>query len=143
MPDNAIDRILKERQRSGTAAASDDANKFFSVLNADGLVENFLELQFRNGVRTCFNYSDLQWFAWDPEAHCLDLEFGGFLITIKGRGLYAGLFQGIKNRRVAWIREADSEMQDHDGNESFVEEITILPPKDFTGETENLEGAQA
>ena len=131
MSEHAIDRILKDRKSGAGEAPAEAANKFYSVLNADGLVENFLELQFRNGVRTGFSYSDLQWFSWDPEAGCIDLEFGGFLITIKGRGLYPDLFQAIKNRRVAWVREADSEMQDHDGNESFIEEITILPPKEF------------
>lgn len=138
MPDNAVDRLMKSRAQAvpGTPVPP-EAGKFFSILQADGLVENFLELQFRNGLRSCFNYSDLQWFSWDPESCCLDLEFGGFLITIKGRGLYEGLFKGVKDRRVAWIKEADSpDMQDHAGNEAFVAEITIIPPKEFAEESD-------
>jgi hypothetical protein len=139
MSENAVDRLMRSRSQGASPASAPAAEegRFFSVLMADGLVENFLELQFRNGLRSCFNYSDLQWFSWDPESGALDLEFGGFLITIKGRGLYEVLFQGIKSRRVAWIKEADSEMQDHAGNEAFVEEITIIPPKDFAEESES------
>jgi hypothetical protein len=139
MSESAVDRLMKTRpQGSATAAAAEEeGGRFFSVLRAEGLVENFLELQFRNGLRSCFNYSDLQWFSWDPESGSLDLEFGGFLITIKGRGLYEGLFKGIKDRRVAWIKEADSEMQDHAGNDAFIEEITIIPPKEFSDEPES------
>lgn len=133
MPDSAVERLLKSRAPAPSVPAAEEG-KFFSVLQADGLVENFLELQFRNGLRSCFPYSDMQWFSWDPETGYLDLEIGGFLISIKGRGLYEKLFQGIKARRVAWIKEADTEMQDHDANEAYIEEITIEPPKDFAGD---------
>ena len=126
-----IDEILKQRQQPA-AEPETKGDKFYSVLLADGLQENFLELQFRNGLQTCFSYSDLLWFSHDPEAGCIDLEFGGFLITIKGRGLRT-LFAGVKNKRVAWVKEADSELQDHEENESFVEGITITPPSDFSG----------
>lgn len=134
MPQDAIDRVLRERQPRMAEAAKEEG-KFFSVLNADGLNEHYLELQFRNGVRSCFNYSDLQWFSWDPQGF-LDLEFGGFTIIIKGRGLYEGLFHGIKNKRVAWVKESDSEMQDHDGNDAFVESIEIIPPEEFGEQAE-------
>lgn len=135
MSDSAVDRVMKGRKPAEGGAASGEADKFFSIMGGDGLAENFLELQFRNGLRTAFSYTDLQWFSWDPDAPCMDLEFGGFLITIKGRGLYPTLFQAIKNRRVAWVKEADSEMQDHDGNDAFVAEITIIAPKGFTEES--------
>lgn len=95
--------------------------------------ENFLELQFRNGLQTCFSYTDLLWFNHDPESGCIDLEFGGFLITIKGRGLRT-IFNGVKGKRVAWVKEADSNLQDHKDNDCFVEEISITPPKGFTEE---------
>lgn len=130
-----IDEILKARQAAEKPAElTPDGDKFFSILIGEGMQENFLELQFRNGLQTCFSYTDLLWFNHDPESGSLDLEFGGFLITIKGRGLRP-LFQGIKNKRVAWVREAESELQDHKDNETYVEEITITPPKGFTEET--------
>lgn len=130
MSDSAVDRLMRERPRPPAQAASQEG-KFFQVLPADGLTENFIEFRFRNGMRTCFNFGDLQWFSWDPESGHLDMEFGGYSVIIKGRGLYDSLFQGIKNRRVAWVEEASSEMQDHAGNEAFVEEISIIPPSDF------------
>lgn len=127
-----IDEILKKhRATAEPEPQAEDGDKFFSVLVGDGLEENFLELQLRNGMRTCFSYSDLMWFNLDPEAGCLDLEFGGFLVTIKGRGLAPKLFNGIKGKRVAWVKEADSpDMQDHHSNPTFIGEITITPPKD-------------
>jgi hypothetical protein len=127
-----IDEILLKRQEE-QAPSQAAADKFFSILNVEGMQENFLELQFKNGLQTCFNYNDLLWFNHDPESGCIDLEFGGFLITVKGRGLRP-VFSGIKSKRVAWIKEADTEMQDHKDNETFVEEITITPPKGFTEE---------
>lgn len=122
MAREAVDRILGEKRQ---AAGGD---KFYSVLLGEGLQEHFLEFQFRIGLRTCFSYTDLLWFNYDPEAGCVDLEFGGYLVTIKGRGLSPSLFNGIKQKRVAWIKEADSEAQDHPGNDIFIEAITISPP---------------
>ena len=131
-----IDEILKARQAAEKPAElTPDGDKFFSILIGEGMQENFLELQFRNGLQTCFSYTDLIWFNHDPESGCIDLAFGGFLVTIKGRGLQP-IFTGIKQKRVAWVKEADSEMQDHKDNDSFVEEIVITPPKDFTPEAE-------
>ena len=43
-------------------------------------------------------------------------------------------FNGVKGKRVAWVKEADSNLQDHKDNECFVEEISITPPKGFTEE---------
>ena len=129
-----IDEILKARQAAEKPAElTPDGDKFFSILIGEGMQENFLELQFRNGLQTCFSYTDLLWFNHDPESGCIDLEFGGFLITIKGRGLRT-IFNGMTGKRLAWVKEADSNLQDHKDNEFFVEEISITPPKGFTEE---------
>ena len=129
-----IDEILKQRQAVTEPPPDEpEADKFFSVLLGEGMQENFLELQFRNGLQTCFSYTDLLWFNHDPEAGCIDLEFGGFLVTVKGRGLRP-IFSGVKNKRVAWVKEADSNLQDHKENECYVEEISITPPKGFAEE---------
>lgn len=131
-----IDEILKKRQ--GAEKPADDkpqADKFFSILAGDAIQTDFLEFQFANGVQTCFNYQGLHWFNYDPEAGFLDLEFNGYRVAVKGRGLRP-LFDGVKNKRVAWVKEADTEMQDHKENESFVEELTITPPKVFEDEEE-------
>ncbi len=133
MPDN-IDDILKKRQAAQPVAETEeDGDKLYSVLIGEANQENFLELRFQNGLQTCFSYSDLLWFNHDPEAGCIDLECGGFLITVKGRGLRP-IFNGIKNKRVAWIKEADSDLQDHDGLKTYIKEISITPPKGFTEE---------
>ena len=136
MGQNAIDAILEQRRQAETPAEEADvsADKFYSILIGEGMQEHFLEMQFNSGLRTCFPYTDLQWFNYDPEAGCIDLEFGGFLITIKGRGWGGKVFQGLRQKRLAWVKEMDSEMQDHAENEVFIEQITITPPKDFTGE---------
>lgn len=134
MAQDAVDKVLGRKPAESHVAAvtpaspTEDADKFYSVLGGEGLYENFLELRFRIGLKTCFSYTDLSWFNFDPEANCIDLEFGGFLITLKGRGLGEALFNAIKQKRVAWIKEADVEMQDHPGNSTFIQEITITPP---------------
>ena len=129
-----IDDILeKRRSKEAVKEAPEEGDKFYSILVGEGSQENFLELRFSNGLCTCFSYTDLMWFNHDPESGCLDLAFGGFLITIKGRGLMP-LFHGIKQKRVGWVREADAELQDHQGNSCFIEEIGVTPPKDFEEE---------
>ena len=138
MAPETIDDILKRKQSEKTAAppspeADKQEDKFFSILVGEGVQENFLELQFRDGVRTCLSYTDLMWFNYSPDEG-LDLEFGGFLISIKGRGLMPKLFNGIKQKRVAWLKESDVELQNHKDNETFIETITITPPKGFTEE---------
>lgn len=122
----AIRRIIHDKEKSGQPA--EEAGKFFSVLVGEVGQEDFLELKFKDGQRACFAYDDLLWFNWHPESGALDLEFGGYLVTVKGRGLYPKLFNGVKTKRVGWIKEADLDLQDHDGADSYVEEILIAPP---------------
>ncbi|SRR6266436_3940079 len=137
MGQDSIDKVLQERRAAATPAPAEaEGDKFFSILVGEAVQEHFLELQFRIGLKTCFSYTDLMWFNYDPEAGCIDLEFGGFLVTLKGRGLGERLFQGLKQKRVAWVKESDSEMQDHKANETFIEEITITPPKGETPPSE-------
>lgn len=136
MGNEAIDRILEEKRKATepAPAQSEQEDKFFSILGGEGLHEEFLEFQLKNGNRTMFSYSDLNWVNYDPKEGCIDLEFGSALVTVKGRGLVPKLWQGIKTKRVAWIKEADTEMQDHNANESFISEILITPAS--TGENE-------
>ncbi len=136
MAPNAIDEILEKRRLAEKPATEADAqeDKFFSILVGETMQENFLELQFRDGLRLCLAYGDLVWFHFMPDENCIDLEFGGFLVSIKGRGLVPKLFNGLKQKRVAWVKEADSSMQDHQANDCFVEEITIIPPAGFGDE---------
>lgn len=140
MQNDRISEILesrrKQEQASGVGGESaEDGDKFYSVLRGEGVTEHFLELQFANGMQSAFSYADLHWFNHDAEAGCLDCQFAGFLITIKGRGLKR-VFHGIKGKRIAWVREADSTMQDHPGNDCFIEEILVVPPDGFEGESE-------
>ena len=132
MSNSNIQQILQTRLKP--EAASESANRFYEVVNVDGKEEEFLELQFRNGLRTCFPFNQMGWFNYDPKEGCLDLDFNGILVTIKGRGFFPELFHGIKRRRVSWIKEADSELQDHPGATAFVESITIMLPEQKEGE---------
>jgi hypothetical protein len=128
MAQDSIDKVLASRQPASTAAPAEEGDKFYSVLVGEGVTEHFLELKFRTGMRTCFSYDDLIWFNYDPEGGFMDLEFGGYLVTVKGRGFGDIFFNHLRQKRVAWIAEADVEMQDHQGNKLFIQEITITPP---------------
>ena len=131
MSQGKIDEILKSRQQAPPAAsptAATEDSKFFSLLLGEGLHEHFLEFRFQAGLRTCFPYDQLTWFNFDPEGATIDLEFSGYLITIKGRGLGERLFDGIKQKRIAWIKEADVEMEDNPSNAVFIEQILLVPP---------------
>ncbi len=131
MAQSAIDEILKKKQ--GTGEPEPEGDRFFSILLGEGLFENFLELQFRDGSRTCFSYNSLTWFNLSPEDG-IDLDFSGYLVSIKGRGMEPKLWNGLKAKRVAWVKEADVELQDHKGNECYIEGITITPPEGFGGD---------
>ncbi len=135
---NTIENILEERKRRGEAPSGEEEGKFFSVLLGEGLQESFLELRFRNGLKSCFSYSDLTWFNFDPDSGTLDLEFGEFLVTLTGRRLGERLFHAIKSKRAAWVKEADSDFEDHEANEIYIAGIAITPPEGF-GEEETAE----
>ena len=125
-----LEEVLANCVRSGSTENTD--NKSYSIFSShSGKQASFLELRFRNGLRTCFSYSDLMWFNYDPDSSCLDMQFGGFLVTITGTGLHLDLFAGIKGKRVTSINEPESESEDHSSEEVFVKGITLVPPKEF------------
>ncbi len=131
MGQSAVEKLLDSRRSAGgmpTEATSAEGDKFSLILVGDRMEEHFLELRFRTGLRTAFAYSDLIFFNYDPESGTLDLDFGGYLITVKGRGLGERVFDGVKQKKVVWLKEADSEMQDHHGNDTFISAILITPP---------------
>jgi hypothetical protein len=130
MAQDSIDKVLQSRKPAETPASESDNDKFFSIMVGETMQEHFLELRFNIGLKSCFSYTDLQWFNYDPEEGSIILEFGGFLVSLKGRGLGDRLFNGLRQKRVAWVKEADTEMQDHKGNETFIQEITITPPRE-------------
>ncbi len=136
MSRSTIDDILEERRQKDSAEPAEDQAKFYSVLSAESLQENYLELRFNDGLRTCFAYADLTWFNYDPDSGTLDLEFNGFLVTIVGRGMGERFFHSVKSKRVAWVKEADSDFQDNDQNEIYIEKILITPPEGFAEEAE-------
>jgi len=130
MGQDTIDKVLAAKREASPPAADGDGDKFYSILQGEGLHEHFLELKIRDGLRVCLSYTDLMWFSYDPEGPKIDLEFGGIFVTIKGRGLGEALFNGIKQKRVAWIKEKDTEMQDHRENKVFIEEISFITKKE-------------
>lgn len=131
--DTTIDNILEQRKARQTDTGSAD-DKAYSVVSAEGLHENFLELQFRDGLKTCFAYNDLVFINYDPDENILDAEFGGFMVTLKGRGLGGKLFHHLKSKRVAWVKEADSEFEDNDSRETYISEIAITTPEGFSSD---------
>ena len=76
------------------------ATSFIRCWSGEGVTEHFLEVRFRTGMRTCFSYSDLIWFNYDPEGGFMDLEFGGYLVTVKGRGL--GEYYSTTSGKSGW-----------------------------------------
>ena len=130
-----IDSILEERRKQLDQQRA-DPNVFYQTSRVDGADDTFLELRFRNGIQTAFAYQNLAWFNYDPSASVIDMEFTGFVVSIEGRGL-TDLFQAIKSRRVGWVRESDTEMQDSEQITVFIKDITITPPEDFGTEEES------
>lgn len=131
MAQSTVEKILESRRStSGSSPVAPVANdnKFSLILIGDNMEENFLELKFRSGLRTAFPYADILFMNYDPDSGSLDVDFGGFLVTVKGRGLGDRVFDGIKQKRVVWLKESDAEMQDHSGNDLFIDEILVTPP---------------
>lgn len=111
----------------------DGGNKFFQLMRIDN-AEHFLELRFRDGIKTAFSYDRLFWVNYSPETSMLDMDFMGTTVSIEGRGL-GEIFQALKSRKVSWVKEADSDLEDNDSNSVFIKELTILPPaSDFDEE---------
>jgi hypothetical protein len=136
---DSIDKVLEGRRQQNAQAATpkeDDGDKFFSLLGGDLVDDPFLELRFRDGFRLCLPYRDVVWFSYDPKGPDIKLDFGTTTVCIKGRGLGAELFDGLKARRVVWIKEADSEMQDHDQNKVFISDIGFEPEEKATAPAE-------
>ncbi len=131
MGHSAVDKILESRRSqgvTGAAAPEPEGDKFSLILVGDAMEEHFLELRFRSGLRTAFAYSDIVFVVYDPDSGSLDVDFGGYLVTVTGRGLGDRVFDAIKKKRVVWLKEADSDMQNHPGNELFIGGITVTPP---------------
>ena len=115
-------------------ASEEDQRKFYSTLSSESYEENFLEIRFKNGLKTCFAYSDLNWFHYDVDDGVVDLEFGGFQVSIEGRGLGDKFFQAIKSKRMAWVKEADSDFQDNSDCEIYIKTILVGVPEGFGGD---------
>ena len=122
-----IDEILQGRRQQTAAPAKpqeDDGDKFFGGLVGDLVDDPFLEFRFRDGFRLALPYRDVVWISCDPEGE-IKMDFGSTTMVIKGRGLAGGLFDGLKQKRVIWIQEANSDMQDHDKNKVFIADISF------------------
>ena len=127
-----VDKIIESRRAAnsnvGLASAAQEEDKFSLILAGDRMEENFLELKFRSGLPTAFPYGDILFLNYDPDSGSLDVDFGGYLVTVTGRNLGGRVFDGIKHKKLVWLKEADSEMQDNNENELFISSITITPP---------------
>ncbi|MEM9281826.1 MAG: hypothetical protein AAGA96_08370 [Verrucomicrobiota bacterium] len=132
MAHGKIADIIEERQRRSQDEEVVE-EKFFS---APGGEQKFLAINFRDGQRAGFSYSDLVWVSYDPENSSLDLEFNGFLVQLKGRGLSPRLFDGFLEKAVKWVREVDSDFVDSDEFTTVIDEIVIIPPEGVQDEAE-------
>lgn len=143
MSQNAIDQILEQR-RKAEAAASQSApgeststseeykeEQFYSLLVAAGLEENYIEFRFRDGLSLSFPYRLIEWFQHEPDDG-ITIEFGRCMITIRGRGLKPKLYNGLKQHKVAWVKEADSNFEDQVHFETFIEELIVTPAEGFS-----------
>lgn len=124
---DSIESILKSRQ-------STEEDFFYKVARIDG-VEHYLEFRFRNGVRTAFALGDLVWINFDPDDG-VSMSFGTAIVEVKGRGLYPTLFDALKQKKVLWVREADTEMEDNASHALFIGDLFVIPADEFGKETE-------
>lgn len=105
----------------------EEATRFYQLIRVDN-TEHFLELRFRDGIRCAFAYDKMFWFNYAPDASGMELDFMGTTVVVTGRGL-SELIQPLKSRRISWLKEADTDLQDHEGNTVFINEIYIIPPQ--------------
>jgi hypothetical protein len=129
MEKNSIDKVLESRRQAAEppAAKVEEGDRFYSILGGDVIDDPFLEFRFRDGFKLSLPYRDVIWISYHPKEPEIKVDFGTVAISIIGRGLDGELFEGIKNKRVVWIKECDSEMQDNDTNKVFIEEISFEP----------------
>jgi hypothetical protein len=132
----SIDDILGNKPHDASAKGDTEESKFFSILVGEGVTEQFLELRFKDGGHLCISYDDLSWFDYDPKEGRIGLDFGGFPVEVRGRGLGDRVFNGFRQKRVAWIKEADTTMQDHPGNSVYIQSITFPVDKDEEAKSE-------
>lgn len=139
---DSVDKVLENRRLQAQATPpavpnQEEGDKFYSILGGDVVDDPFLELKFRDGLKLCLPYRDIVWLSYDPEkTPNIKIDFGSTTICIKGRGLDGELFEGLKHKRVVWIKEADSEMQDHDKNKVFIDDIGFEPEEKESAPTE-------
>lgn len=130
---DTVETILaaRRKQESETITEANTAldERFYSVLRGEGLFEEYFEIRLKDGTQTCLAYRDLSWFNYSKDENVIDLGFGMFLVQIRGRGLAPRFFDSIKARRVAWVKEADHDLQDSPSFECFIESIGITLPK--------------
>jgi hypothetical protein len=88
--------------------------------------ERYLDLKFRDGQRTSFDYPDRKFVNYNPEMPCIDMDFAGNMVTIIGRNLEP-LYELFLKRKTEWVREANTPGQDDGVEGIFVEEILITP----------------
>lgn len=116
------------------------ANPLFQLIRGDASQEGFLELRFRSGIQAAFAYHSLFWINLDNANGVIDMDFQGITISIEGRGLKQ-IFEFLKLKKISWIRESDTEMEDNKSAEIFISRLTITPPAEFGADGEEEEEA--
>ena len=122
----SIHNLIEEREKREKSGAMEE---YYSTTGANGFERKYLDLRFRTGQRTAFNYDNLSWINFDPTDSCLDLDFGDYHLTICGRGLNKELYNDLLERRVTWLREADTDLEDNETPSVFISDLLITPPE--------------
>ena len=126
-----IRRIVEDTESDREAESTQVLeSEYFGVwkgTDSRQISERYLDLRFRDGQRTTFDYPDRKLVNYNPELPCIDINFDGNLVTIIGRDIEK-LYELFTARKIEWIKEADDPEHDDPEKPVFVEEILISPP---------------
>lgn len=128
-----IQEILDQQKQRQTVSVEENYSNalnlnYYGVWKGaiEELNERYLDLRFRNGQRTSFDYPDRKFVNYNPEMPCIDIDFAGNMVTIIGRELEP-LYELFLQRKVQWVRETDSPKKEDRGEGLYIEEILITP----------------
>ena len=83
-----------------------------------------IEFRFKNGDTEQFEYAYLVRTIYRPGAGKLVMRFTEAAVTIEGRNLHR-LKEDLRNNKVEWVQEAETEFESKAGEEPFVKKISI------------------
>ena len=90
-----IQEILEQQRRKEGAGGGEEQtpeiveSRYYGLWKGAARESNerYLDLRFRDGQRTSFDYPDRKFVNYNPEMPCIDMDFAGNMVTIIGRNL--------------------------------------------------------